>query len=275
MARHLTAENGVRLAHAAFEERVPDAVHQRRATVLRYYVLDREARAEIVDDRGSGVLEKKGLRQKRRDEIAADEGTGAVDEKAAVRVAVPGDADIRLFGDDPLHDVAAVLFDERIGFVIRKAPVDLKAQSRGLARQAIEQGGRDQPSHPASGVEHHVERADDRRVDERRHMPEVGVERVLGRDAPADGRRSWHTVVRDHLAYVRDALVSAEGNRFLTHHLDAVVLLRIVRRRNLRAAVVAATGDGEVHEIGRNHPVVDHIGALGCCAVLEGFGQAR
>ena len=47
----------------------------------------------IVD---AGMLQQKRLGQQRRDEVAGDELAGAVDEEAAVGVAVPGDADVRL-----------------------------------------------------------------------------------------------------------------------------------------------------------------------------------
>ena len=91
-----------------------------------------------------------------------DELAGAVDEEAAVGVAVPGDADVGLLGDDALDDVAAVLLDERIGFVVRKAAVDLEAQPRRPAGQPLEELRRDEPAHAAAGVEHDVERPDDR-----------------------------------------------------------------------------------------------------------------
>ena len=70
-----------------------------------------------------GALRRDGLGQQRRDEVAGDEIAGAVDEEAAVGVAVPGDADVGLLGDDALDDVRAVFFDQRIGFVARKGPV--------------------------------------------------------------------------------------------------------------------------------------------------------
>ena len=65
--------------------------------------------------------------------------------------------------DDALDDVAAVLFDERVGFVIGEAAVDLEAEPRRPAGQPIEQQRRDQAAHAAAGVEHDVERLDDRR----------------------------------------------------------------------------------------------------------------
>ena len=52
------------------------------------------------------------------------------------------------------------------------------------------------------------------------------------------------------------------GNASRPHHLDAVVFLRVVRRRDLRAAVVPVARDGEIQHVGPHHPVVDDVGAL-------------
>ncbi len=106
------------------------------------------------------MLQEKRLGEERRDEVAGDELAGAVDEEAAVGVAVPRDADVGLLGDDALDDVAPVLFDERIRFVVREAAVDLEAEPRRPAGQPIEELRRDQAAHAAAGVEHDVERLD-------------------------------------------------------------------------------------------------------------------
>ena len=63
------------------------------------------------------------------------------------------------------------------------------------------------------------------------------------------------------------------GNASLPHHLHAVVLLRVVRRRHLHAAVVAVARDREVEHVGRDHPVVHDVGALRRRAVDERRGE--
>ena len=201
----------------------------------------------------------------------------AVDEEAAVGVAVPGDADVGLLRDHPLDDVAAVLFDERIGFVIRKAAVDLEAQPRRPAGQPIEQLRRDQPAHAAAGVEHDVERLDDRRIDERHHVLDVRRRArpscvTLPRRAAGGGS----VPVGDHVADVGDALPrrSAETPRWRTIFMP-LYCFGIVRRRDLHAAVVAVARDGEVEHVGRDHAVVHDVGALRRRAVDERGRQRR
>ena len=275
VSRDLAAEDGVGFAHPALEKRVADAVHHRRAAVSADGVLDRVAGAEIVDDAGPGIFQQKGFRQQRGDEVAGHEIAGPVDEEAAVRVAVPGDAHIRLLGDDAVHDVAAVLRDERIGFVVRKAAVDVEAQPRRATRQPIEEPRRDESAHAAAGVEHDVERPDDRRIDERHDVTDVLVERVLRRDGAAPPRRRRDGVAANHLADLGQTLVAAERERLAAHHLHPVVLFRIVRGGDLDAAVVAVAGDREIQHVGRDHAVVGHVGALGGRAVDECGGQRR
>ena len=59
------------------------------------------------------------------------------------------------------------------------------------------------------------------------------------------------------------------------HHLAAVVLLRIVRGRNLRTAVEIVGADGVVDHVGGDHPVVDDVGTLLAGAGDERLRQAR
>src|SRR5437867_4339053 len=112
------------------------------------------------------MLQEERFRKQRRDEVAGDELTAPVDEEAPVGVAVPGDADVRLLADHFLRDVAPVLLDERIGLVIRKRAVDVEAQLRRFAGKLVEEQRRDEPRHPAAGVEYDTERLDDAGIDE-------------------------------------------------------------------------------------------------------------
>ena len=118
------------------------------AAVSRHHVLHRVARTQVVDDGGAGVLEQKGFGEQCGDEIARDELAAAVDEEAAVRVAVPGDADVGPLADDLRGDVAAVLLDQRIGFVIGETCRRSRSRAWCVAGQPIEQLGATRPAMP-------------------------------------------------------------------------------------------------------------------------------
>ena len=69
--------------------------------------------------------------------------------------------------------------------------------------------------------------------------------------------------------------VTAERKGALANHLDAVVLLRVVRGGDLRAAVQRIRDDREVEHVGAEHAVVDDIGALFAGALDERRGDRR
>ena len=136
--------------------------------------------------------------------------------------------------------------------------------------------GATMPADAVAGVEHDVERLDDRRVDERHHVLDVVVEHVASATAcPASRPPAAGVPAGDHVADVADAGVAAERKRLAPHHLDAVVFLGVVRRGDLRAAVVAVARDGEVHHVGAHHAVVDDVGALRAGALDERGGHRR
>ena len=108
-----------------------------------------------------------------------------------------------------------------------KRAVDLEAQPRRLAGQPVEQLRRDQAAHAAAGVEHDVERLDDRRIDERHHVLDVGVERrrcVVTAPRRAAGGGSVSSAIMSRMSPMPASPLS--GNASLPHHLHAVVLLR-------------------------------------------------
>jgi hypothetical protein len=63
VARHLAAERRALLTHARLEERVADAVDQRRAARARDGIGHGAACANVVQDRGAGLLLENRLRE--------------------------------------------------------------------------------------------------------------------------------------------------------------------------------------------------------------------
>ena len=130
--------------------------------------------------------------------------------------------------------------------------------------------GATRPPMPLPASSTHLNGLIERRVDEREHVLDVGGEDVPRRPPPGRRRRRRQRALLDHVADVAQPGVAAERQRLGAHHLDAVVLRRVVRRGDLRAAFEARAGDGEVHHVGRHHPVVDDVGALRARALDEG-----
>ena len=199
-------------------------------------VLHRVAGADVVDDLRARVLEQERLGQQRRDEVAGDELAAAVDEEAAVGVAVPRDADVRLLLDHALDDVAAVLLDERVGFVVRERAVHLEAQrassGRAGARTAAARPGRPCRCRRRATT---LNGLIDRRIDERHHVLDVVVDaRRCVETVPGVARRRRQRAAGDHVADVADARVAAERERLRRTILMPLYSFGIVRRGDLR-----------------------------------------
>ena len=92
--RDLAGEDGVLGAHALLDERVADAIHERRPAGPLDRLGNGPARAHVVDDLLAGRLREHGLGEERGHEVAGDELARVVDEEAAVGVAVVRDAEV-------------------------------------------------------------------------------------------------------------------------------------------------------------------------------------
>ena len=95
--RDLAGEDRVLLAHPVLDERVADAVDQRRAAGGGDRARHRPAGADVVEDGPAGALAEHHLGEQRGDEVAGHELARVVDEEAAVGVPVVGDAERRAF----------------------------------------------------------------------------------------------------------------------------------------------------------------------------------
>ena len=92
VGRDLAGEDGVVLAHALLDERVPDAVDR---AAIAAGALDRLGHrpggAHVVDHLAARLAREHRLGEERGREVAGDELAAVVDEEAAVGVAVVGD----------------------------------------------------------------------------------------------------------------------------------------------------------------------------------------
>src|SRR5439155_5731022 len=92
VARDLAAEKRALGGHARLEEGMADAVLECRAAGPLHRVADAAACADVVENRLARMLTQERVGEQRGEEVAVDELARVVDEEAAVRVAVPCDA---------------------------------------------------------------------------------------------------------------------------------------------------------------------------------------
>ena len=227
---------------------------------------DRARGADVIEDRGAGLLDEQVLREDRGHEVAVDELAGVVDEEAAIRVPVPGDAEVGARLQDLVDDELAVLRQQRVGLVIGEVPVRRPVGLDEVQAQPRQQRAGHRAGHPVAAVDDDLQRVDVGVVDEGQRR---GLELRLQVDRldTAGGRGDVSQTRLDQAPDVLDALVAAQRDRALLDELRAGVGLRVVRGGAHQPAIELARADQEVEDLGADLPGIDHRRALGDDAI--------
>jgi hypothetical protein len=189
-----------------------------------------------------------------------------VDQEHAVRVAVESEADIGPHLEHACDEVTLVLGLDRIRRVVRERPVELAEHDLEVERKRLEHRRDDQAAHPVGGVGNHLERLEHRHVDERTDViGELGEQIPFGHRA---GRADRSDAGGGEVADGEQPRLLADGTCSRQAELDAVVLRRVVRRREHRTRRAERAGR-EIEQIGRTEPEVDHVDALGTHTLAE------
>ena len=114
--------------------------------------------AHVVQDRLAGVGAQQRLGQQRGEEVARDELARVVDEEAAVGVPVPGDPEVGTPLLDLLDDEAAVLLQQRVGFVVGEVPVRGPVGLHQVQPEPLQQRPHHRPRHAVGAVDDHLQR---------------------------------------------------------------------------------------------------------------------
>ena len=272
--RDLAGEDRVLLAHPVLDERVADAVDQRRAAGRGDRARHRPAGADVVEDGPAGALAEHHLGEQRGDEVARHELARVVDEEAAVGVAVVGDAERRSFLPRLGDDERAVLLEQRVRLVVREGAVRLEVAADDLdLRQALEHRRQHRAGHAVGGVDDDPKRRDRVDVDEGEHLVDEAGPDVERRDLAALRDRAEAGL--GARAHVLEARVATDGQRSGADDLHARVLLRVVRGGDADPAVEPELADRVVDHLGADHPEVADVGAAVRGALHHGGGHRR
>jgi len=194
VAGHLARERAADLALLAPEERIAGFPHQRNAAVRRDVVIERLACLDVSDNRAAWKRCQHIPGQQSQDLIAPENPTFTVHHADPVAVAVEGDAEIALLGQNRRLQLSQVLRHGGIGMVRGKIAVDRR----------IEQGV--PPGKPA-----------------REFRESLARRAVTG--IPSDRQRALAAVV-----VARESLNVCVEHRRVAHRPDAA-LLQPTRRR--------------------------------------------
>ena len=201
------------------------------------------------------------LREQRGHEVARHEVARVVDEEAAVGVAVEGDPELGLLLQHLADHELAVLGQQRVRLVVREAPVELEEVGDGVDREPLEDRRQHRARHPVRRVDHDAQRLHRAGVDEGQDLLDVARKDIFLPDL-SWGLTPGH-VGKGHgaVADLQQARVAADGQGSAADDLHARVLLRVVRSRDLDAAVQVEVADREIDHLGAHEPDVDHVGA--------------
>ena len=259
MRRVLAAEDGAGLGHHLLDEGMAHPGADRRPAHLAHD-LGHDLRAdEVVHDRLTGVPFEDPLGEDGGGDRAGQGLRLVVDEEDAVGVAVERQPDVGAGVEHGPLQVLEVLELDRVGGMVRERPVELGIEDRQVDRQVGEHGGDDGAAHAVGGVGDDTQRAQCVDVDEGVDVLDVLGEQVALLDpAPLGG--AFEEPGLDRRPDIREPRVLADGGGARPAQLDPVVLGGVVAGSEHRRRRVEPPRR-EVHEVGRDQPELDHVGA--------------
>ena len=278
MGAHLTAVDGVFLAHALLDEGMAGLALDRLAAVLLADVDGVPGQPRVVDDPGARVLLQEGFGEQTDDVVALDEFTVLVEQEAAVEVAVPGDAHVGVVRPDRIGGGRAIFRQDGVGDAVGEAAVrlmvdldELHRHAKGL--EALLQSVDDVTGGAVAGVDHQLERLERRGVDVAEQVFDVGILAGLAAQAAALLHRREGVFLGQALD-ILEAGVAADRLGAAAHQLHAVEVDGVVAGGDFDATVDIEVEGGEVDFFGAGHAEVDDVAAGVHQAVGQGLLEA-
>jgi len=256
MPAHLAGKRRPGLGHAALDEGVAGLPHLRPAARFGHGVEQRLARLHVRDDARARPLGKQVAREQDEQLVRPEHLALAVHRAQPVAVAVERDAEVQALAAHQFRQLGEVFRHGRIGMVGREGPVDGLVQQHVPARQPRREPRHDAPGRAVARVPADAEsRSFAGLLGEAR---DIGIlDSGLGDRAPALDKvtRSGERAER------ADAL--AEKGFARHHHLEAVIVRRVVRAGNHDARVEAQMVHGEIEHRRRPEADARHVDAGG------------
>ena len=237
------------------------AHHRRAAELLRD--LDRVPdEPRIINDLRARILLEERLRQKAHHIIALNEACLLIEQEAAVKIAIPGHAEIRMALAHRLGRSLAVLLQDWVRHPVRELPVRLIVYLDQFARQILLQRVHDWPRRAVARIGHHRERLQGLHIDIGQKVLHIRIRDVHMLHAARHDIPERLERLRQHrLLELLEPRVAADWPRAGTHELHAVVLLWIVARRDHDAAIQLQMRRREIDHLRAALPDVHDIAA--------------
>jgi hypothetical protein len=163
--------------------------------------------------------------------VSCNETPAVVDDEETIAIAIECKPGIRPFFDDAPLEFSAILRHQRVETMIRQVAIRLQIHSDKIDRQAPVHTLENGSNCAIAGIGDDFEPSAPQNVaiDQSENECHELVRQIEGAHAAGACCRRVG-VVLNNTPQVLDAFGAAEQIRHLAHHLEAVVLLRIVRR---------------------------------------------
>ena len=254
MPAHLAGERRPGLGHAALDEGVARLPHLGPPAGLGHGVEQRLTRLHIGDHACARPLGEQVAREQDEQLVRPEHFPFAVHSAQAVAVAVERKAEVEALATHQIDELDQVFRHGRVRMVRGKGPVDLFVQQEMFARQQCREPGHDAPGRTVPGVPADTQ---PRPVARLLGQPrDIGVlDNGPGNRAPPLGEPACGGERPER----PDAL--AEERLARHHHLEAVVVGRVVRAGDHDARVEAQLVHGEIEHRRRPETDAGHIDA--------------
>ena len=247
---------------------MPRATHDRVASSLGDHFLQVARTLHVVDDIGARVSTGDVPREQHHEAVRPDDRPAVGHDAQAIGIAVEGHAHVRLVFTNGSDEIVEVRRVGRVRMVIRKAAVYICIQANYFAPKPFEKRGRHQAADAIAAVDHYLERSGEGDIAE--HAVHVRFDYVNRlHDAAHSGRAFAAFDARAQAGYgVPRKHATAD------HHLQSVVLRRIVRSRDHDPRPGFERVGGIVEKRRRNAADNDDIATASGEARHQGLAQA-
>ena len=254
VAAHLAAQGRIQLAHLGLDQRVAGFEHQRHATGSRNGRGQALRAFDVKHNGAAGHAREHVLCKQHHLPVGEDVAAIAGDDAQTVAVAVKGQAEFSVASLESGNQIAQVFGLAGVGVVVGKIAVHFAKQLGHLAANGAQNGRGRSAGHAVAAVHHDFQGA--RQANVAHDFCGVGGQYVrAGARAAALQRPGF---VHHHLAQGLD-FVAVNG--FAPHHhLESVVVARVVAASHLDAAITQGAGRKVQHGRG-DHAHVNHLHA--------------
>ena len=273
MCAHLAAIKNIVVAHALLHEGMAALAAYRHTAVALQNSLSVPGQARVKHNLSARLLMQKDLCQQANDIIAFDKICLLIKQEAAVKVAVPGDAQISTAFADNLRRSLAVRHQQRIRYTVGEGAVRSFVQRNKFKRQMLSQLLEHRAGTAIAGISNDFHRLEHARINIGQKMLDICRHNVhllqCAQGLATDQLMLEIAGSSNHLANLLQTGITGNWTRITAHQLHAVIFLRIVAGSYHNAAISLQMSRGKINHLGTALTDIYNL----CAAMTQALGQ--